>query len=121
MRARGYAPEEVVAVGDSREDLGAAEHVGTFWVVANALEHDPTLADTIRGTRNVRVAEAGNGAGRLRGRDHRAGRAPLTGYSLEPSRSPAASSSSRLVASTISWMSRRRWPNGSMPFCPTTA
>jgi phosphoglycolate phosphatase len=63
MRARGYAPEEVVAVGDSREDLGAAEHVGTFWVVANALEHDPTLADTIRGMRNVRVAEAGNGPG----------------------------------------------------------
>jgi phosphoglycolate phosphatase len=63
MRARGYAPEDVIAVGDSREDLGAAEYVGTFWVVANALEDDPSLADTIRGMRNVRVAEAGNGPG----------------------------------------------------------
>ena len=63
MRARGYTSEDAVAVGDSREDLGAAQHVGTFWVVANALEHDPSLAETIRGMRNVRVAEAGNGPG----------------------------------------------------------
>jgi hypothetical protein len=63
MRARGYAPEEVVAVGDSREDLGAAGVVGTFWLVANALEHDPTLTDAIRGLGNVRVAGAGNGPG----------------------------------------------------------
>ena len=28
MRARGYAPEECVAVGDSREDLEVAEVVG---------------------------------------------------------------------------------------------
>ena len=35
MRARGYAPEECIAVGDSQEDLGAAEAVGTFWLVAN--------------------------------------------------------------------------------------
>jgi hypothetical protein len=33
MRARGYAPEEVIAVGDSREDLGVAEHVGRFFLV----------------------------------------------------------------------------------------
>lgn len=63
MRARGYAPGDVVAIGDSREDLGAAAVVGTFWLVANALEHDPTLADAIRGLGNVRVAEAGNGPG----------------------------------------------------------
>jgi hydroxymethylpyrimidine pyrophosphatase-like HAD family hydrolase len=63
MRARAYAPEDVVAVGDSREDLGAAGVVGTFWLVANALEHDPTIAGAIRGMGNVRVAEASNGSG----------------------------------------------------------
>jgi hydroxymethylpyrimidine pyrophosphatase-like HAD family hydrolase len=63
MRASGFAPEEVVAVGDSREDLGAAGVVGRFWLVANALEHDPTLADAIRTMGNVRVAEASNGPG----------------------------------------------------------
>ena len=63
MRARGYAPEECIGVGDSREDLGAAEAVGTFWLVANALERDPTMRDTIAGMANVRVAEAGHGGG----------------------------------------------------------
>jgi hydroxymethylpyrimidine pyrophosphatase-like HAD family hydrolase len=63
MRARGYAPDDVVAVGDSREDLGAASVVGTFWLVANALEEDPTLAAAIGGLGNVRVAEAPNGPG----------------------------------------------------------
>src|SRR5918999_2449897 len=36
MRARGYAPEECVAVGDSREDLEVADVVGRFFLVANA-------------------------------------------------------------------------------------
>jgi hydroxymethylpyrimidine pyrophosphatase-like HAD family hydrolase len=36
MRARGYAPEECVGVGDSREDLDVAEVVGRFFLVANA-------------------------------------------------------------------------------------
>ena len=35
MRARGFAPEECIAVGDSLEDLGVAPLVGTFFVVAN--------------------------------------------------------------------------------------
>ena len=60
MQARGYAPEEVIAAGDSREDLGAAAVVGTFWLVANAL---PEVRDAARGLGNVRVAEAPNGAG----------------------------------------------------------
>ncbi len=63
MRARGLGPEDVVAVGDSREDLGVAPQVGTFWLVANALERDPTLAQALGGLDNVRVAEAGHGAG----------------------------------------------------------
>ena len=58
MRARGYAPEECVAVGDSREDMGAAEVVGTFWLVANA---DPSLLAGAPG--NVRACEERNGAG----------------------------------------------------------
>jgi hydroxymethylpyrimidine pyrophosphatase-like HAD family hydrolase len=36
MRARGYAREECVGVGDSQEDLEVAEVVGRFFLVANA-------------------------------------------------------------------------------------
>lgn len=63
MQIRGYAPQECIAVGDSREDLGAAAAVGTFWFVANALEKDPTLREAIKGRANVRVAEGRNGEG----------------------------------------------------------
>lgn len=63
MRARGYEPHECIAVGDSREDLGAAEVVGTFWLVANALARDPTLAADVARWPNVRVTEERNGAG----------------------------------------------------------
>ena len=60
---RGYAPEETIAVGDSREDIGAAPAVGTFWLVANALEKDPTVAAALAEVGNVRIAEERNGAG----------------------------------------------------------
>jgi hydroxymethylpyrimidine pyrophosphatase-like HAD family hydrolase len=63
MRARGFAPEDVIAVGDSREDMETATHVGAFWFVANAVERDPTLRDAIGGRANVRIAEASYGAG----------------------------------------------------------
>jgi hypothetical protein len=63
MQNRGYAPADCIAVGDSREDLDAAGVVGTFWLVANALERDPTLAAEIAGRAGVRVASAGYGAG----------------------------------------------------------
>lgn len=63
MQIRGYRPHECIAVGDSREDMGAADAVGTFWFVANALEKDPTLRDAIRGRPNVRIAEESYGAG----------------------------------------------------------
>jgi phosphoglycolate phosphatase len=62
-RARGYQRGEALAVGDSREDLACAQHVDTFWLVANALERDPSLREALRGHENVRVAEAGYGAG----------------------------------------------------------
>ncbi len=61
MQARGYAAEDCIAAGDSREDLGAAEVVGTFWLVANAIERDPTLTSAL-GPR-VRVASTPYGAG----------------------------------------------------------
>jgi hydroxymethylpyrimidine pyrophosphatase-like HAD family hydrolase len=63
MRARQIAPAEAVAVGDSREDLATADHVGAFWFVANALERDPSLRAAIAGRPNVHVAEESNGAG----------------------------------------------------------
>jgi hydroxymethylpyrimidine pyrophosphatase-like HAD family hydrolase len=63
MQARGYAPDEAIAIGDSREDLGAADVVGTFWLVANALTRDPSLQEVVAGRANVRVAEGSYGAG----------------------------------------------------------
>jgi hypothetical protein len=60
MQARGFVPEDVIAIGDSMEDLGSASAVGTFWLVANA---EPAVHDAARGMENVRVAEASNGAG----------------------------------------------------------
>jgi len=63
QQARGYSREDCVAVGDSREDLGAAEAVGAFWLVANAVERDPALRQATGGRANVRVAEASYGAG----------------------------------------------------------
>jgi hydroxymethylpyrimidine pyrophosphatase-like HAD family hydrolase len=62
-RARGYARAETFAVGDSREDLATAEHVATFWLVANALARDPTLRGALARHDNVRVCDAGHGAG----------------------------------------------------------
>lgn len=63
MQIRGYTQEECIAVGDSREDLGAAVAVGTFWFVANALQKDPSLRDAIAGRPNVRIAEGAHGEG----------------------------------------------------------
>jgi hydroxymethylpyrimidine pyrophosphatase-like HAD family hydrolase len=64
MQARGYSEQEVIAVGDSREDMTAAAVVGAFWLVANGLERDPSLRETIAAAHGaVRVAAAGYGAG----------------------------------------------------------
>ena len=54
MRARGYAPAECIAVGDSREDLGVAEVVGRFFLVANG----PDVTGP-----NVTRTESGHGVG----------------------------------------------------------
>jgi hydroxymethylpyrimidine pyrophosphatase-like HAD family hydrolase len=63
MQARGYARAETIAVGDSREDMEAAGVVGTFWLVANALDRDPALHEDVTGRENVRIAEGSHGAG----------------------------------------------------------
>jgi phosphoglycolate phosphatase len=62
-RARGYARADTFAVGDSREDLACAAEVDTFWLVANALERDPSIREAIAGRENVRVCDAGHGPG----------------------------------------------------------
>jgi hydroxymethylpyrimidine pyrophosphatase-like HAD family hydrolase len=62
-RARGYERAETFAVGDSREDLACASEVGVFWLVANALERDPSMREALAGHANVRVCEAGHGPG----------------------------------------------------------
>ena len=63
MRARGYAPEECIAIGDSVEDLAVADVVGRFFVPANGPERDPALAEAIGGRPNVTVTEGRNGDG----------------------------------------------------------
>jgi phosphoglycolate phosphatase len=55
MRARGYAREECIAVGDSREDSEVAAVVGAFFLVANA-------EDGISGP-NITRTEGRNGEG----------------------------------------------------------
>ncbi len=63
MQARAYASCDCIAVGDSREDMDAAGVVGTFWLVANALERDPTLEVVVDARAGVRVASEGYGGG----------------------------------------------------------
>ena len=63
MRARALAAEDCVAVGDSREDLATAEHVGAFWLVANAVTKDPTITDAMARYAHVRLAEEAHGPG----------------------------------------------------------
>ena len=50
MRARGFAREECIAVGDSLEDMGVAPLVGRFYLVANApAGHAPNVERTESG------------------------------------------------------------------------
>lgn len=63
MGARGYSRGECVGVGDSREDLGVAEVVGRFFLVANAVERDPSITDAIAGMPGAELTEGRNGEG----------------------------------------------------------
>jgi phosphoglycolate phosphatase len=62
-RARGYPRPDTFAVGDSREDLACAAEVDVFWLVANALQRDPSIREAIAAHDNVRVSDAGHGPG----------------------------------------------------------
>jgi phosphoglycolate phosphatase len=55
MQARGYSPDECIAIGDSREDAEVAAVVGRFFLVANA-------EDAISGP-NISRTEGANGEG----------------------------------------------------------
>ena len=92
MQARGYTPEECIAVGDSREDLGAAEAVGTFWLVANATRRGSRGAAASPTSASPRVARRGG----LRGGDHDAG-----GAALERGRGEIAAAVRSMSASVV--------------------
>jgi HAD superfamily hydrolase (TIGR01484 family) len=57
MRRRQFAPEETIAIGDSRGDLEVAAVVGRFYLVANALDKDPDVRKAIPGGAQVTVTE----------------------------------------------------------------
>ncbi|HEU0250767.1 MAG TPA: hypothetical protein VFR48_08595 [Solirubrobacteraceae bacterium] len=63
MQVRGYERAETFAVGDSREDLACAQHVGSFWLVGNAVERDPSIREEAARYENARIAESGHGGG----------------------------------------------------------
>jgi phosphoglycolate phosphatase len=63
MQNRGFERSECIACGDSREDMDAAEVVDTFWLMANAVTRDPSLAADAAARPNVRITEAPMGAG----------------------------------------------------------
>ena len=63
MQNRGYEPADCVAVGDSREDMDAVDVVGCFWLVANGVARDPTLAVEAAARSRVRVGSESYGAG----------------------------------------------------------
>jgi hypothetical protein len=50
MRARGYAREECIGVGDSREDLEVAEVVGRLFLVSNAAAGDTSAYPNVERT-----------------------------------------------------------------------
>lgn len=63
MQIRGYAPDEVIAAGDSAEDLEVAVTVGRFFLVRNAVDRNPEIKLLLPRFENVTVTEAGYGAG----------------------------------------------------------
>ncbi len=62
-RMRGYERAQTFAVGDSREDLACAAEVGVCWMVANALQRDPSIRESLAAHANVRVTDDGHGPG----------------------------------------------------------
>ena len=62
-RARGYTPEECIAVGDSVEDLEAAAAVGAYFCVANGPARDDGLRAALARFPNASVTEGEMGDG----------------------------------------------------------
>jgi HAD superfamily hydrolase (TIGR01484 family) len=63
MQIRGYARNEVIACGDSREDMEVAPVVGTFFLMRNAVIANPELAALASAGENITVTEATHGSG----------------------------------------------------------
>ena len=65
QQARGYAPEECIAIGDSVEDISVAPVVGRFFVPANGPDRDQGVKELIGSGKhpNVTVTEGSMGDG----------------------------------------------------------
>lgn len=63
LRARDYAPDDCIAIGDSIEDLESAESVGRFFCVANGPERDDALRAALARFPNAKVTEGAMGDG----------------------------------------------------------
>lgn len=63
MQIRGYEREDVIACGDSREDLEVAAVVGEFYLMRNAVDLNPDLQAVADALVNVKVTEATHGSG----------------------------------------------------------
>ena len=61
--ARGYEREQTIAVGDSLEDLEAANSVGHFFMVANGPERDAGVKSALPSYSNATVTEGRAGDG----------------------------------------------------------
>jgi phosphoglycolate phosphatase len=57
LRRRGIAPEEAIAIGDSRGDLEVAREVGRFYLVENAISADSEILGALPDRGNVTVTE----------------------------------------------------------------
>lgn len=63
MQIRGYNASEVIAAGDSAEDIEVAAVVGQFFLMRNAIERNPDLQPAIDRHANLTITEERNGAG----------------------------------------------------------
>jgi hydroxymethylpyrimidine pyrophosphatase-like HAD family hydrolase len=62
-QVRGYSKDETIAVGDSLEDLEAADSVGRFFMVANGPERDAGVKAALPDFPNAAVTEGRSGDG----------------------------------------------------------
>jgi hydroxymethylpyrimidine pyrophosphatase-like HAD family hydrolase len=62
-RVRGHDPADLIAIGDSVEDLEVAASVGRFFVVANGPERDPGLRAALSSWDNATVTDGSMGDG----------------------------------------------------------